>query len=435
MQLFERMEKMHNLGHINVKPNVRTYNAVIDTIHRSPKGKPEQAEQFLFKLLKKFEEGDTELQPETFTFNAAIHCFTKKKASGYGERAVVILEKMLHLHKRGIVTPDSRSFSHIIEHFSWRKDKGGPETAERLLKTNINLFNEDKVHKRYNSRLKPTIFSFTSIMMGFARTHEYAGERSEQILGLLNSVYERSQFDPKLKPNAFVYNCILSAYSRSGELKASAKRAEEILSLLEQKYKEGQYDMRPNAKSYIFTMVCFAKSKEMGKARKAFNVLKKMKKQYENGNESAQPNVQAYNALMNAVAFTNHEDMEEEKESLDIAKIVMKELYESEYDNANSMTYGSLIKACGNLNLPKELIEDEVIKAFHRCGEEGQVNEYVLTQLRYAIPKTLFQELVPMTTSNYMDKNSRWNSNVPASWSRNVPDKFLNDSKGGWWKT
>lgn len=280
----------------------------------------------------------------------------------------------------------------------------------------------------------PNLFNFTTVMMAYARVNAAAGLYCEGILMLLQDLYAKTNFNPKLKPNAFVYNCLLEAYSKSGELRISVERADEILTILEKEYESGHEDMKPTSKTYTLAMICYAKSKEMGKARKTLNILRRMQKQYENGNELARPNVQAYSILINAAAFTNHEDVEEEKESLDIAKIAMKELDEFEYDGTNSIAYGSFLKACNNLNLPKELLENEAKIAFSKCCDDGQVNEYVISQLKYAVSYALFKKLIP-NAGDVQDGKSRWNEGLPPSWSKNVPDKLLNDTKGRWWSS
>jgi len=430
-QLLDRMDQMYERGYKNVKPNVRTYNAVIDTIYRSRKGSPENAEALLLKMIRHYESGDADLQPDTFSFNAAIQCFTKSRRPDAGDRAMALLQKMLSLHEKGVVEPDARSFSHVIEHYSKSSDKDAPTKAENLLKMMVNLYLQQAKNGKYSENLMPNLFSFTAVMMSYTRSHPNAGVHCEEILVLLNYLYTASNCNPKLKPNAFVYNCVLDAYSKSGKLRVSAQRAQEILSIMEQEYSNGRDDMRPTAKTYILTMICFAKSKEIGKARKTLNILRRMNQQYHNGNTLAQPNVQAYSILINAVAFTNHENFEEEKESLDIAKTAMKELQDCDFDEPNSITYGSFLKACGNLNLPKELLEHDARSSFLKCCEEGQVNEYVVSQLKNAVSNEMLEELIP-NWYNLEYRKNRWNKGLPPHWSRNVPEKLLNETKGRW---
>lgn len=420
-QLLERMEEMYKRGYRNAKPNVRTYNAVIDTICRSRQGNPENAEALLLKMLHRYEDGDSDLQPDTFSFNAVIQCYTKSKRYDAGDKAISLLERMLSLHEEGVVEPDARSFSHIIEYYSRSSDKEAPMKAERLLKTMVNLYLQDVEHGKHKSKLMPNLFSFTAVMTAYTRTDPNPGLHCEQILELLNYLFASSKYNPRLQPNAFVCNCVLDAYSKSGKLQARAQKAEEILSYLEQEYGNGQDQMRPTAKTYILTMMCFAKSKEKSKAQKTLNILRRMQEQYRSGKVSTQPNVQAYSILINAAAFTSHEDIEEENESLYIAKLALKELQECGYDKPNSITYGSFLKACGHLNLPKGKLENEAKRAFMDCCEDGHVNEYVVTQLKNAVSHVSFEELVP--NLNAVEGKKGWsNKNLPSEWSRNVPN-------------
>jgi pentatricopeptide repeat protein len=50
-----------------VKPNTRTYNAVLDCLTRA--GEVERAEELLYYMLKQFRNGDKDAQPDGFSFN------------------------------------------------------------------------------------------------------------------------------------------------------------------------------------------------------------------------------------------------------------------------------------------------------------------------------------------------------------------------------
>ena len=426
---------MYKRGYNDVKPNVRTYNAVIDTMYRCPNGNPKKAEELLRFMIQKYKEGDMDLQPDSFSFHACIQCYTKSNDQYAGDKAISLLEEMLQLRNDGILQTDRRIFSHISEWYAKNISNQAPEKAKQLLHMQIDIYQQDlQIHNRHNEKIMPNSFAFKNIMMMYTKTSQNAGTQNEQLLQLLQNFYQITECNPKCKPNIFLYNCVLEGYYKSGELRFSAKKANDILTFLEQQYQNGYDDLRPTSKTYIYTMSCYAKSREMGKARKTLNVLRRMQKQYDNGNPYTQPNVQAYSLVINAAAFTNHEDVEEEKEALDVAKIAMKELDECPYDNPNSITYGSFMKVCANLNLPKDTLEQEAKIAFLKCCENGQLNEYVLSQFKYAVSDSLFKEIIP-NWDQLSDEKNNWNKNLPKEWSRNVPVKLLYDTRGNWWRS
>jgi len=423
------MEGMHKRGYKNVKPNVRTYNAVMDTIYRSRKGNPESAEALLLKMINKFENGDNDLQPDTFSFNAVIQCYTKSRRPDAGDKAMNLLEKMMDLHKKGVVNPDTRSFFHIIEYYSRLSEKDAPAKAEKLLRTMVELFYRQSEPGKSKESITPNIFCFTAVIVAYTRNNCDAGSHAEEILDLLHHVYAASKCNTKLRPNAFVYNCVLDAYSKSRELRLSEERADEILSILEREYAKGFDEMRPTAKTYILSLICLAKSYEFDKIQKSLKIIQRMKKQYSNGNVLARPNVQAYSILINTAASSNHRDIQEEEKALDVAKLALKQLRDCSYDSPNSITYGSFLKACANLNLPRDILEENAKTAFQNCCEEGHVNEYVISQVKKAVTPDSLESLIP-SGSFTGGKKYRWNQNLPPHWSRNVPDKLMNDSKG-----
>ena len=75
-------------------------------------------------MINKFNAGDRTVKPDGFTFNAVINAWTRCRRKGCGHRAELILKKLLEFHESGNqdVTPDSRSFSHIIDYYSRSSD-------------------------------------------------------------------------------------------------------------------------------------------------------------------------------------------------------------------------------------------------------------------------------------------------------------------------
>jgi pentatricopeptide repeat protein len=54
-------------GFPDVKPNTRTFNAVLDCLSRVGEG--ERAEALLYHMLNRYRSGDNDAKPDSFSFN------------------------------------------------------------------------------------------------------------------------------------------------------------------------------------------------------------------------------------------------------------------------------------------------------------------------------------------------------------------------------
>jgi pentatricopeptide repeat protein len=87
------MVDRHKAGFPNVKPNVRTYNAVLDCLSKARE--EERAEQLLFDMLNLYRHGDDDATPDSFSFNCVIRAFCRSRAKGTGRRAETVLDRLL----------------------------------------------------------------------------------------------------------------------------------------------------------------------------------------------------------------------------------------------------------------------------------------------------------------------------------------------------
>ena len=82
-----------------------------------------------------------------------------------------------------IVTPDSRSLSHIIDYYSRSSDPHGGKKAEFLLQGMIKMYEKGYRH------VLPSMFSFTAVISTYARSKNGdAGLDSERVLHLLEAL-------------------------------------------------------------------------------------------------------------------------------------------------------------------------------------------------------------------------------------------------------
>jgi len=266
-----------------------------------------------------------------------------------------------------------------------------------------------------------------------------------------------------VKPTNAVFNCVLNAWSRSKEAGA-AQKAEKVFQWMEEQYRAGDALVRPNQVSLCAVLNAWANHAENGGAeralqiwehmdsisdeergfrpsiaipntvikavarskdpdavRKAEGILLRVEEDYRSGKSSLRPDVTTYSSVINACAYCAN--VEKRAEALETALRTFDKLCKLEDENPNNITFGTVFKAIQNLMPISEEREELVQKLFDQCCEEGYVDSFVLTQVRFASPR-LYRDLVegpcglggPGTTQD----TETILRNVPIEWTASV---------------
>ena len=229
-------------------------------------------------------------------------------------------------------------------------------------------------------------------------------------------------------------NTVLHAWSKSNHPSA-CYRVEEYLRDMEQKYKKGNMNLKPNTRTYGLVLATWAKSTVPDKTKRALRVFEQMKLESET-NTNVDVNIHCYNAVINAAAFTEGE-YENRNESFQIATKLMDELLSPNGIEPISSTFGTYLKACGKLSLPRNAVEPEIRKAFTKCIEYGLVNDFVLTQVRYSASTDQYESLLGDLIKGGKTIDRIKMSDVPEGWHKNVGDSHNNfdgDFRGDFWQ-
>ena len=109
-------------GYPRVRPNIRTFNAVIDS--HAYNGRVAEAENMLLSMVDSYkssarrsmdgiEDETLPIRPDSFSFNTVIQQWARARTPEGGRRAENILDRMLQFHHDGNadVRPDERSFA------------------------------------------------------------------------------------------------------------------------------------------------------------------------------------------------------------------------------------------------------------------------------------------------------------------------------------
>ena len=425
-------------GYRAAPPDVYTYTAVIDAYARSGGAKwaAIEAERVLFDMMdggaERFSADGSSSATEDVSAaaNAVMNCWARCRSREGAERAQAILERMKYLRTRGSdelsIRPTTYSFSTAIS--AWKNSGVGEveaaERAETLLQNMVDLAENDA--DGAGDIAKPNTVCFNSVIDCWSRCGTLdAVNRTEE---LLKRMEEMTQFD--VTPDEVTYNTIINAYSNCGDknaarsaakilermtangvnpsrrtyntlLKAHAKNkdpraARQILDSMIEAYKAGDEEAGPDVVSFGTVTDAWAKSAEWNKAKEAKSTVDDLLQFWmEGGSDGAKPNIFPFNAVLNACAFSAMApDNEERKQALLIAVKTFSEIRAASYINADTVTYGMMLKCIGNLVPVGNTQNQMALQIFSSCADDGLVGELVLREAKKSLTLTSLDDLI-----------------------------------------
>jgi hypothetical protein len=129
--------------------------------------------------------------------------------------------------------------------------------------------------------------------------------------------------------------------------------------------------------------------------------------------------------LINCCAYY-HGPPEGRSDALAVALRTFNKLCEVDDEGPNTVTYGTLFKAVNNLTKIGKERDDLIRKLFRQCCNDGQVDGFVLSQVRNACTSQLFRELVSEPAGVHGAKGEASIKTLlrkmPQKWSRNRID-------------
>ena len=127
--------------------------------------------------------------------------------------------------------------------------------------------------------------------------------------------------------------------------------------------------------------------------------------------------------------------MDARTEAFNIATITLEELLKSKEVDPISSTFGTYIKVCGKLSLPRTVVEPAISKAFDQCRDLGLVNDFILTQVRYSASPAQYRNLLGDVTKGKKINERLTINEIPYAWRKNVGERLPNSGKkSDWWK-
>ena len=437
MQILAHMTNLAAEGMSTAKPNVRTFQAVLDCLARS--GKEGEAERLLDHMMVMDRQGEKCV--DSFCFDSVISAFCRSKRKGSGSRAESVLDRLLdYSEENPSCKPKARSFKLIQSHYRTSREPDAPYRSEYLLQRQISLF------KAGHLQLQPDNLSFKLVLDTYAGAkHPDSGVKADQLLKEMRDLQQKHKAT-KICIDSSVMYCVLYAWVVSGHADAG-RRAEIHLDDMERKYESGDENLKPDSRLYGLVLNAWAKSSSFEKAQRANNVLMRMEKQQQNGNEDVHPNEHCHSLVINACAFTNS-GQEAEREAFRIAVTTFNKMLASSDCQPSSLAYGWFIQACGRLKVPESERYKELERTWKLCCKNGLVNAFVLHRFTGSAPESLyFRLLAPvirklgLSVHNETKEIMKFKinpSDFPREWTQNCESNNTQRSdkaSADWWNT
>ena len=402
-RIVDIMVELSSDGNEDVFPDRYTINMLLTAIGKSVrKDSVRKSHYILMNMEEKY--GKFGVSPDSTSFNLVLRCYSKSKDIQAGEKAVKLLDIMENRFKNGEydVMPDAYTYSTVIDSLISPISDAG-RAAEDILNR------MEELHRSHNGEM-PSTPVYNALIKAYASVNKLESiYRAQEILEYM----EKSHTDgnPLLKPNIVTYNSVLKAYAQPNT--TFCKKAEQLLLRIEEQYATG--GPQTDVFSYTSVITSYARSTEPLKARNAERILLRMIDAYNKGKASLKPSVYAFNACLNACAYTVNQNEKVDAFRVAVSTLILLQ----KYCKPDHTTYGTLIRAWGNLFPKEDERRDKIIESvFQQCCKEGQLGLLVLQQLKFAASPELYRSLLGKNITDEVNL-----SELPQEWSKHVRER------------
>lgn len=409
------LEERYEKGEITFRPNLFSYNVVIEALCRSQRS---EAAWDAAKLLRSFINNNSGYQPDTFSFNQVFTALSRSKKQGSALLSEHLLDYMEIAYNNGVfrkAKSDIVTYTSIIVALARSGDTDAAERGEKLL-------NRLKGHyEAGRTDMKPTRVIYNTLIAAWANSGKGTlGARKAEAL-LMEMEEMCAMGDISVAPNVLTYNSVVNGWAQSGTRCAGKMAVKYLDRMTMHNSTDGEIQIRPNGRTFNSVINAIAKSDSETKAQKSLSILRRMDKLYQSGDGEARPNEVTYTSVLNAAAFpAKSMDIKTKRKALDTAIFTLNELQSCQYAQPTELTYSTFIKACCNLlsTEDEDSLREVIQETFHQCKEDGQVGEMFLSGLREAAPTDLYKDLF----SEVLVKNKDFVEvdDLPHSWRCNV---------------
>lgn len=339
------MEKTYQNGATEIGPNTITFNSCINAYARVKQ--PQKAEDVLRRMIaisvKASENGNDrqrdDIKANTITFNTVLHAWAVSEKRGSATRAQRLFDHMKKLYQAGNydVKPDVFSYASVISALAKTGDNHITKNIEvdsSFVERALNLFDEmERLFVAGDEDLRPNAVVFSAVINALARSQRKDSARQAHDL-LLKM---KNQYCKNEKDDMICYSSLIGAYSRSEE-KYAAEFAVELLNHMVNN------DLRPNSQTYCSVITALGRH---DKAEEAQMILEDMEIMFASGNDDVQPNTIIFNAVIGAWARSSDILKVDKAQSL-LQRMEAESAKGSTMNEPDIITYNSVINTAAN---------------------------------------------------------------------------------------
>jgi pentatricopeptide repeat protein len=347
MAIVTRMDEHVQTGHDHIRPNIRSWNAVLNSLSRSSRdaNSTTKAEQILTHIFDMYKGGMSSVKPDAFSYAAVLSAYQRSDDPSAAQRADDLITRMEELHETGDLATPPDVYHYTIVCATWAKSRQreGPNRVVQIL-----AHMKDR-HAAGFPDVKPNVRTYNAVLDCLSRSKE--DEKAEQVLYHMLALSKNGDKDSR--PDSFSFNAVINAFTRSRQ-KDAGRRAESVLDRFLE-HSEEFPKVRLDARSFIHIVSYYGRmGKDMLDAPyRAEYVLNRMIALFKSGHEEVAPNVFAFTTVMDSYSHHKHPDAGVCAERLMRQMEKLKANY-----NANKLEINTGVMNC-------------VLLAWASCGDEN----------------------------------------------------------------
>ena len=283
-ELLRRMESSESCP-----PDLISYNTHIHSlsIHAKRDGYAQRAHNLLISLEDRYKKKQISYRPNLFTYNLVIDAWSRSQDYDAAWNAVKVLRKLID---EDGPNPDTFSFNQVLSALSRSSKPGAARLAERLLD-----YMEDAYKMKMYRDAKPDVIGYTSVIITLGRSGEGdAAERAEKILERMKAGYAVGE--TYMKPNRMTYNSLIDCWAKSGQGTFAARKAEALLKEMDEMAMRDS-SIAPNIITYNAVLNSWARSGTRCCGNKAEEYLDRMWELHNGGDGNMAPNGFSFNTV------------------------------------------------------------------------------------------------------------------------------------------
>ncbi len=476
-QVLHRMYRWTELGCIHVPPTVEVYNALImslsvtgntrnnSTWSRSTRA--HKAEQWLQEMYRRTSQGEIGVEPNIRTWGAVLKAWAESGRADAGEQAQRLLDQMEEWYNndKSSVAPNVVCYTTVMN--AWARGTSTPAKValrhvEKLLK-----HMEDLYKATGDPTIRPNKISYISAMDAWSRkakSKAHAATQAQAIVDRMMKLYALDQgYD---RPTRIVFNALINAYSKSDDPGAAAQ-AEIIFRWMEEQYQAGDEYVKPDEitlcgvlnawanhaseggarraqeildhtesltfeeRGFGHSIVCFnilikawGRSREPDSVQRVETILKHLEQECSYNDEAIRPDVTTYSSVINCCAYYSGDEAGR-KEALHVALQTFDKIRNQTWclEGPNNISFGTMFKAIAKL-MPISRERDTLVESlFRECVDLGQIDSFVLSQVKAASTTAMYQRMVLEPANLNIEDGNNYDKilkSIPRQWGSNI---------------